>query len=309
MKKTVKKNKAVSTGIVKYKPRSIAPIDPIKKYIMEVNKYPLLTKEEEELLIKQIKKSNDMKAVKKLLMAHLRLVVKIAFEYYNQYYVSLFDLIQEGNLGIIMAVKKFDPSKKVRFSTYAQWWIKAYILKSLMDNYSIIRIGRSRVEKRLFYSLKKAKDKLLEAGIDPDNITKLAEYMNEDEKDVIDMSKRMKEGVISLDQSVGKEDNRSLISMVPADYVNIEKEAIKKDMDEKLHDKLKEFSRFLNEKEYFIYQHRMLSEEPWSLQKIGDKYNISRERVRQIGEKISKKLKDYLSRQKDIKVKDLLVNE
>ncbi len=304
-----KKDKPILTKIVKYKPGPIAQADPIKKYMLEVNQYPLLTKEEEEYLIKRIKGLKDEKAAKKLLMAHLRLVVKIAFEYYNKYYVSLFDLIQEGNLGIITAVKKFDPSKKARFSTYAQWWIRAYILKYLMDNYSIIRIGRSRVEKRLFYSLKKAREELTKAGIDPDNTKKLAEYVREDEKDVIEMSRRMKQGVISLDQPIARDSEKSLSDIVSADSVNVEKEVIKKDLDEKLHNKLKDFSRFLNEKEYFIWKHRLLSERPWSLQKIGEKFEISRERIRQIEEKIIKQLKDFLSKQKDIEIKDFLVHE
>ena len=304
-----KKDKPILTKIVKYKPGPIAQADPIKKYMLEVNQYTLLTKEEEEYLIKRIKGLKDEKAAKKLLMAHLRLVVKIAFEYYNKYYVSLFDLIQEGNLGIIAAVKKFDPSKKARFSTYAQWWIKAYILKYLMDNYSIIRIGRSRVEKRLFYSLKKAREELRKIGIDPDNTKKLAEYMREDEKDVIEMSRRMKQGVISLDQPIARDSEKSLSDIVSADSVNVEKEVIKKDLDEKLHNKLKDFSRFLNEKEYFIWKHRLLSERPWSLQKIGEKFEISRERIRQIEEKIIKQLKDFLSKQKDIEIKDFLVHE
>lgn len=304
-----KRNSLITKKIVKFKSRSIAPADPIKKYIWEVNQYPLLSKEEEKLLIKKIKEYNDMDAAKKLLMAHLRLVVKIAFEYYNQYYVSLFDLIQEGNLGIIMAVKKFDPSKNVRFSTYAQWWIKAYILKYLMDNYSIIRIGHSRAEKRLFYSLKKAKEKLTEIGIDPDNTKKLAEYMHEDEKDIIEMNKRMNQGVISLDQPIGQDNDKDVSSMIHANSVNVEKEMIEKDLNEKLRNKLKDFSRYLNEKEYFIWKHRLLSDDPWSLQKIGDKYKISRERVRQIETKISKQLKDYLAKQKDIKIKDYFIHE
>ncbi len=307
--KKKKTDKPILTKIVKYKPGPIAQADPITRYIWEVNQYPLLTKEEEEYLIKRIKGLKDEKAAKKLLMAHLRLVVKIAFEYYNKYYVSLFDLIQEGNLGIIAAVKKFDPSKKARFSTYAQWWIKAYILKYLMDNYSIIRIGRSRVEKRLFYSLKKAREELRKIGIDPDNTKKLAEYMREDEKDVIEMSRRMKQGVISLDQPIARDSDKDLSSTIGADSVNIEKEVIKKDLDEKLHNKLKDFSRFLNEKEYFIWKHRLLSDQPWSLQKIGDKFNISRERIRQIEEKVTKQLKDFLSKQKDIEIKDFLVHE
>ncbi|MBN1897835.1 MAG: sigma-70 family RNA polymerase sigma factor, partial [Spirochaetes bacterium] len=169
--------------LARYK-KSIVPADPIKRYIQEVNRYPILTKDEEERLIKRYLFNHDAECAKKLLLSHLRLVVRIAFEYYNKYFCSLFDLIQEGNVGLMFAIKKFDPEKKVRLSTYAQWWIRAYILKYLMDNYSLIRIGHSRAEKRLFYSLKKAKEKLTQMGFDPTNPKMLAEFVKEDEKDV-----------------------------------------------------------------------------------------------------------------------------
>ncbi len=306
-----KKKKApmTSRNLVKYKSRSITHADPVKRYIWEVNQYPLLEKEEEEELIRKYKENHDVEAAKKILMAHLRLVVRISFEYYNQYYISLFDLIQEGNLGIIMAIKKFDPSKKARFSTYAQWWIKAYILKYLMDNYSIIRIGHSRAEKRLFYSLKKAKEKLSEAGFDPDNTKKLAEYTRENERDVIEMNKRLSQGVISLDQPIGDENTNNVGSVLVADPVNIEKNIIEKDLNEKLHGKFNDFSKELNDKEKIIWQKRLLSENPWSLQQLGDEFGVSRERVRQIEERITKKLKEYLAKQKDFQAEDFLKHE
>lgn len=298
-----------SQKIVKYKSRSITHTDPVRRYIWEVNQYPLLSKEEEECLICKYKETNDVEAAKKLLMAHLRLVVRISFEYYNQYYVSLFDLIQEGNLGLITAIKKFDPTKKVRFATYAQWWIKAYILKYLMDNYSIIRIGHSRAEKRLFYSLKKAKEKLIEAGYDPDNTKKLAEYMREDEKDVIEMNQRLTQGVVSLDQPISHDSPNNIANIIQADGVDLEKQLIEKDLDEKLQGKFAEFSKSLNDKEMVIWQKRLLAEKPESLQKIGDRFNISRERVRQIEERLTKRLKEYLAKQEDFKAEDFLKNE
>lgn len=295
--------------IQKYKSSSIAPVDPIKHYIWEVNQYPILEKEEEEELIRQYKERKNVDAAKKILMSHLRLVVKIAFKYYNQYYCGLFDLIQEGNLGIIMAIKKFDPLKKVRFSTYAQWWIKAYILKYLMDNYSIIKIGHSRAEKRLFYSLKKAKEKLISAGIDPDNTKMLAQYMNEDEHDIIEMDQRLNQGVISLDQPLYDNNEKTIASTIEATASNVEQDIISKDLNEQLSTKLEKFSKKLNEKEKLIWKERLLSDDPWSLQKIGEMFNISRERVRQIEERLIKKLKEYLANQKDFNVEDFIKSE
>ncbi len=287
----------------------LAPADPIRHYIMEINKYPILSKEEEQRLIEAYKKRNDHEAARKLLMSHLRLVVKIAFEYFNKYYCGLFDLIQEGNVGLLMALKKFDPAKGVRFSTYAQWWIKAYILKYLMDNYSIIRIGHSRVEKRLFYSLKKVKEQLYKMGFDPDNPKLLAEITGEDEKDVIEMNKRLTEAVLSLEQPGSEFENRAILDTVESDEGSVEKQVIDKELYENLKSKFNEFYETLNEKERAIWDKRLLADNPVSLQKIGDEFNISRERVRQIEARLIKKLRKFLSEQEDFDVKDYLRDE
>ncbi len=288
------------------KSKKLSVYDPVKHYIWKANKYPLLTKEEEEELMRLYKESNDAAAGKKLLLSHLRLVVKIAFEYYNKYYCQVLDLIQEGNVGLLTALKKFSMKKNVRFSTYAQWWIRAYVLKFLMDNYSIIRIGHSRAEKRLFYSLKKAKDKLTAMGIDPNNPKLLAEYMKESERDVIDMNRRLHDGVISLDQPITTEDDATIGNKIGVDSINLEEDIINKELMEKLKGKLKDFRAKLNEKESFIWDKRILAENPISLQTIGDIYNVTRERIRQIEERILKKLKKYLSEQKDFNPDDFL---
>ncbi len=305
--KNAKIGKKGSPGkLARYKKVSIIPSDPIKRYIQEVNKYPILSKEEEEELIRRYKEKNDTEAAKKLLLCHLRLVVRIAFEYYNKYFCSLFDLIQEGNVGLMFAIKKFDPSKKVRLSTYAQWWIRAYILKYLMDNYSLIRIGHSRAEKRLFYSLKKAKERLSQMGYDPQNPKILAEFVKEDEKDVIEMDKRLSESVISLEQPASENERRMLSETIEAENVDVENTIIKKEMDEKLKEKLRQFRETLSERERIIWDKRMIAEQPASLQSIGDKFNISRERVRQIENKITEKLKRFLASQEDFNAEDFL---
>lgn len=288
---------------------SLAPSDPVAKYIYEVSKYPILTKEEELELLKRYKEKNDTEAAKRLLLSHLRLVVKIAFEYYNEYYCTLFDLIQEGNVGLVFAIKKFDLSKNVRFSTYAQWWIRAYILKYLMDNYSIIRIGHSRTEKRLFYSLLKAKEKLAKMGIEPQNPKLLAQFVDEDEKDVIEMDKRLTETVISLDQAMNENGKRALSDTIEATDINIEDNLIKKEMDLKLKEKLNDFREKLNEREKIIWDKRMVAQNPLSLQELADEFKISRERVRQLESNIAKKLKKFLKSQKDFNINDFLKND
>jgi RNA polymerase sigma-32 factor len=298
MKSEDKRRKKITT---------LAKADPVARYIYEVNQYPILTKEEEMELIKRYKENNDIEAAKKLLLSHLRLVVKIAFEYYNQYYASLFDLIQEGNVGLVFAIKKFEISKNVRFSTYAQWWIRAYILKYLMDNYSIIRIGHSRAEKRLFYSLSKAKEELAKMGYDTKSPKLLADILNEKVEDVIDMEKRLTENVISLDQAVDDEGRKSIGESIVMPGENIEEEIIKKEMDEKLKSKLEEFRNKLNEREKVIWDKRLLSNSPLSLQELADEFNISRERVRQIENRIIKNLKKFLKAQKDFKVEDFII--
>jgi len=298
MKSEDKRRKKITT---------LAKADPVARYIYEVNQYPILTKEEEMELIKRYKENNDIEAAKKLLLSHLRLVVKIAFEYYNQYYASLFDLIQEGNVGLVFAIKKFEISKNVRFSTYAQWWIRAYILKYLMDNYSIIRIGHSRAEKRLFYSLSKAKEELAKMGYNTKSPKLLADILNEKVEDVIDMEKRLTENVISLDQAVDDEGRKSIGESIVMPGENIEEEIIKKEMDEKLKSKLEEFRNKLNEREKIIWDKRLLSNSPLSLQELADEFNISRERVRQIENRIIKNLKKFLKAQKDFKVEDFII--
>jgi len=295
-----------SVKLARYKKTSIVPSDPIKRYIQEVNRYPILTKEEEQELMKRYKEFNDTVAAKKLLLCHLRMVVKIAFEYYNKYFCSLFDLIQEGNVGLMFAIKKFDPKKKVRLSTYAQWWIRAYILKYMMDNYSLIRIGHSRAEKRLFYTLKKAKDKLAQMGFDPKNPKILAEFVNEKEKDVIEMDKRLSEFVVSLEQPAGAEDKRNLAETIESKEGDLENSIISKEMENKLKSKFEVFRNSLNDREKYLWDNRLVAETPVSLQEIGDKFNITRERVRQIESRITEKLKKFLENEKDFNAEDFL---
>ena len=204
--------------------------DPLKSFISKVKEYAILTKEEEIELVIRFNKNNDFDAYNKLVMAHAKLVLKIAFKYYRLYNVSLFDLVQEGNLGVVMAVRKFDLSKKVRFSTYAMFWIRAYILKYLMDNYSIIRIGQNKAEKKFFYSLKKAQDKLQRDGENPNDYSRISEMLNIDEKKIIEMNSRINKNVVSLDKVINNESNTTVSDFVPDDDVNIEQDAVNEDL-------------------------------------------------------------------------------
>jgi len=176
-----------------------------------------------------------------------------------------------------------------------------------MDNYSIIRIGHSRAEKRLFYSLSKAKEELAKMGYNTKSPKLLADILNEKVEDVIDMEKRLTENVISLDQAVDDEGRKSIGESIVMPGENIEEEIIKKEMDEKLKSKLEEFRNKLNEREKIIWDKRLLSNSPLSLQELADEFNISRERVRQIENRIIKNLKKFLKAQKDFKVEDFII--
>ncbi len=259
--------------------------DPFSMYLHETAKHRILSKEEERELAEQVR-NGDKAAEQALVVANLRLVVKIALDY-QSYRFDTLDLIQEGNVGLVRAVQKYEPERGTRFSTYASFWIRAYILKYLMDSWSIVKIGTKDSQRKLFYSLNREKEKLERAGLDF-STEALAEKLEVTAVDIEDMEKRLYNGDVSLEDPVheGGEDVMDTISSGE----DIEETVVQKDWREMLDKKLAEFKKMLSEKECFILEHRIMTEEPITLKKIGERFNTSRESVRQLECKITRNL-------------------
>lgn len=276
--------------------KGILPYDPLAQYLSEIKRYRLLTREEELELAKRVREHNDPKAAFILTTSNLRLVVKIAMDFYKYWTKSLMDLIQEGNLGLIQAVKKFDPYRGIKFSYYASFWIKAYILKFIMDNWKLVKIGTTQGQRKLFFNLAKEREKLLAEGFDPEPRL-LAERLDVKEEEVLEMSQRMGGWEVSITAPVGENGKETVGGLLPDPSQNAEERLSEFQRRKLLEEKLNEFKKTLKGKELEIFEKRIMAEEPVTLQEIGDKYKVSRERIRQIQERLIQKLKEYLTKQ------------
>ena len=264
------------------------PFDPLKKYLAEISKHPVLSREEEYELAEKIHKNKDIEAAQKMVISNLKLVVKIALEYYNTY-LNILDLIQEGNVGLLHAVKKYNPYRGTKFSTYASFWIRAYILKYIMDSWSLVKIGTTQGQRKLFYRLNKEKQKLEALGVFPAPQL-LASTLDVTEEEVESMQKRLAYTDISLETPVHEEGYDTLMDMIKTGD-NVDEIVTDREMDSMLSERVAEFKKDLNEKELFIFEHRIMTDESMTLQEIGEKFKISRERVRQIENKVLNRFK------------------
>ena len=265
--------------------------DPLKKYLMEVRKFPLLLREEELTLAKRWWEEKDRYAAYRLVVSNLRLVVKIAFEY-QRAYANLLDLIQEGNLGLMQAVKKFDPYREVKLSSYASWWIRAYILKFIIDNWSLVKVGTTQAQRKLFFRLKKEKNRMEAMGFDP-GPKLLASHLDVTKEEVSEMEQRLEGGDLSLNAPLDADTHHTYLDILEGEEALEEKVAdnqFKKAVDQRI----EEFSRSLKDKEAFLLKHRSMAEDPLTLQAAGDQLHISRERARQIEKRVLSKLKVFL---------------
>jgi RNA polymerase sigma-32 factor len=275
---------------------AISPHDPLKRYLEEIRRYPLLEPGQEYALAIRLREQGDVSAARALVSANLRLVVKIAFEY-KTIYSNVMDLIQEGNIGLMKAVAKFDPTKGAKLGYYSSWWIRSYILKYLLDNFRLVKVGTTQAQKKLFYHLMREKERLEAQGLIA-GPKLLASKLNVREKDVVEMQQRLSgQGAeMSLDASVDRDESQSpshkdqLVDLhEPADETLAKQELLRI-----LQLKLPEFQKMLNDKELRILTERLLAEEPKTLQEIADLYGLTRERTRQIEVKVIDKLRDFL---------------
>lgn len=276
----------------KQKHTELVVANPFKRYLYEANKYPLLSPEEENRITHIYQETHDPEIAKTLVLSNLRLVVKIAMEYYYKLYASVTDLIQEGNLGLLMAVKKYDPNKGIRFPSYAQFWIRAYMLKYLLDSFSMVKIGTTKKQKKVFYNLSKAKEAIAKLGFKA-NPKLLAEYMNVREKDVKLIEQRMQNRDVSLDAPISEEDNKKSIQDFIVTEPKFEQAIEEIDIRKRIKKALDTFYLRLNEKEKIIWDRRLLAENKATLQELAITFNISKERVRQIEKRMTEKLKKY----------------
>ncbi len=294
-KKKLKPKKSVATVLDRFESvsdnsSSLVTSDPLVLYLNEIRKYPLLTKEEEKKLALKYHETKDPLAAEKLVTSNLRFVVKVAAEY-AKFGVKLMDLVQEGNVGLMHAVKEFNPYKGVRLITYAVWWIRGYIRDYLLKQHSMVKIGTTRSQKKLFYQLQKEQQKLESLGEEAP-VALLSSRLNVSEKDVRMMSQRMKNRDISLDQPLDDESSAHLIDVQTSTATPPDQELENKEMVNLLKEKIEEIRPTLNEKEVAILEERILSDEPKTLQEIGDRFGITRERARQIEEKLILSLKE-----------------
>src|SRR5262249_40959912 len=262
--------------------RSLVRHDPLTAYIQEIRRVPLLSREQEHELAVRYFEQGDVVAARRLVESNLRLVVKIAHEY-RRAYRNLLDLIQEGNIGLMQAVKKYDPYRGVKLSSYAAWWIRAYILKFILNNWRLVKIGTTQAQRKLFFNLKKEREKLEREGFVPD-AKLLAQRLDVSEQDVIDMERRLGAGGMSLGGPIagGEGDGgRTRLDLVQGG-TRPDAEVEGSEFAELLRSKLERFGETLSGRERTIFEERMLNEAPLTLQEIGEKYKISRERARQI---------------------------
>lgn len=270
--------------------------DPLTLYLKEISRHKLLTIEEEKELTAELLRTGDIEVAKKLVLANLRLVVKIALEYKNSY-KNIMDLIQEGNIGLMKAVSKYDPSKGAKLSYYASWWIRSYILKFILDNFRLVKIGTTQEQKKLFYNLMREKQRLMSMGITPD-VKLLSDNLGVSEKAVIEMDQRLGSSgqEMSLDRPLDEDGGRqTLMDVISDDDIPLEDKLSELQNLEILKENLQDFVKGLKPRDQEIFKKRLLSEIPESLQSIADQYGVSRERIRQVEERLIEQLKIYMS--------------
>lgn len=267
--------------------------DPLQQYMAEINKYPLLTPEEEEKITREFHKTGDPELASRIVTSNLRLVVKIAQDFQKFWMQNFLDLLQEGNVGLMHAVKKFNPYKGVKFSYYASFWIKAYILKFIMDNWRLVKIGTTQAQRKLFYNLNKEKERIRALGFEP-TPELISENLDVTARDVVDMEQRMGSWELSLNAPVREESEDSYMDFIPAEQGNVEAGVARREIAESLGNKFAEFHNKLEGRDRIIFEERLITDEPKTLQELGEEFKVSRERVRQIEERLKQKLKKFL---------------
>ncbi len=274
---------------------ALVPFDPLGRYLAEIRRFPLLTREEEIEIAKRYARHHDPADAYRLVTANLRLVVKIAREFAHASR-NLLDLIQEGNVGLMEAVRNFDPYRGVRFPSYAVWWVRAYLYRFLINNWRLVKIGTTQAQRKLFFNLRKETERLEAEGFTAQPLL-LAQRMGVKESEVREMQERMAHSEVSLDQPVHEDDAVQLLDVIPDSGDTPEEAAAHDEWRNFARAKVEQFASTLKDKELEIFHSRLLSEDPPTLQEVGARFGISRERVRQIEARLKKRLRLFLKSQ------------
>jgi RNA polymerase sigma-32 factor len=272
----------------------IVEIGPLKRYMADISRYSLLSQEEETRLAVKYKEEGDLRAAYTLVLSNLRLVVKIAYEF-RRNFSNLMDLIQEGNIGLMRAVEKFDPYRGVKLSSYAAWWIRAYIIRYILNNWSLVKIGTTQNQRRLFYNLKKAKNELETQGFRPEPRL-IAAKLSVREDEVVEMEKRLAGSDISLDAPIDAESDSTRLDFVADNERDVSDRLADLEFTSILREKLDEFRGTLDERDGQIFDRRLLTEDPVTLRELGQEFGVSRERVRQLEADVKRRLREFLCR-------------
>jgi RNA polymerase sigma-32 factor len=271
---------------------SIARYDPLQQYLQEIRKYPILPAEEQRQLAIRYQQHKDLDAARKLITSNLRLVVKIVFEY-QRAFKEVLDLIQAGNIGLMQALRKFDPHRETKFSSYATFWIKAYVLKYFLDNWSLVKFGTTNDRRKLFFNLKREQARL-EREVSDHSPKLLAEHFGMKESDVVEIDAVTRGGDLSLDAPLNDESSESFAEHLPAQMPRIDDALADEEYQTLLKQKFDKFSKTLRPRELTVFRERLVTEEPKTLQEIADQFGVTREAIRQLENKIVRRLKGFL---------------
>jgi RNA polymerase sigma-32 factor len=280
---------AIATGN-----RAVEPVDALTHYMAQLRNYPPISREEEHELALRWTEERDPEAARQLVVANLRLVVKIAMEY-RRAWTNVLDLIQEGNVGLLEAVQRFDPYRGVKLSSYAVYWIRAYVLKHIIDNHRLVRIGRSRAERKLFFRLNKEKRELEKQGFEAEPKL-LAERLDVSEDDVVQMEQRMGASDLSLNAPARRDEDTSseIGDTMRIAGSTAEEQVGDAELRRVFLEKVGEFTESLDERDRQIVERRILAQDPRTLNELGEEFGVSRERIRQLEVRLVERLRGYM---------------
>ncbi len=285
-----------------FKPRnyvSDTTTDPLTLYLSHIRNHPILDAENQQKLAVRYKQNNDLEAAQLLVLTNLRLVVKIAREYKRRW-ANLLELIQEGNVGLSEAIQRYDPYRHVKFTSYAQYWIRAMILNYLMNHFQPIRIGSTRSGRKLFYNLKKARAQLQQEGYSNPTPALVAEKLGVSEQDVIDVSRHLDQPALSIDQTAPGYENVTIGEMLKDNSASPEQTVAQEDFYAKVHEIMMEFSQTITDpRELALWNRRLMADDPITLAELGAEYHISKERIRQIEARLKDRFKDFIMQRID----------